>query len=89
MNRPTTTRQRLVAALIGIATLLPAGAAQADYYTQNNPYSRQYNNWNNNFQGYSGGNREYRQQIRQMNPYGSNYRDYQRQQNSSFGGYRY
>lgn len=64
--------QRLLfAALLTASALLSGGAAQAQ---SANPYASQYNSWNRNFPGYQGGSRDYRRQVREMNPYGSSYR---------------
>jgi len=44
-----------------------------------NPYSERYNNWNQQFPGYPGGSGIYRQQVRDLNPYGDQYRLIQRE----------
>ena len=61
----------LLAALISGTALFTAGTAQAQY---TNPYASPYRQWNQSFPGYQGGSREYRRQIRDMNPYGGSYR---------------
>lgn len=67
-------------ALLGLSALLgSAGAVQAQYY---NPYGSSYQRWNQRFPGYDGGSSIYRRQVRDMNPYGVPYRNYQRETRS-------
>jgi len=73
----------LAVALLSIPTLLSSGAALAQYY---NPYTNQYRQWNQSIPGYQGGNGEYRRQVRDMNPYGSSYHQYQQEQRRSSWG---
>lgn len=40
------------------------------------PYQQQMNQWNNGFPGYEGGSREYRQQVRDMNPWNAPNNEY-------------
>jgi hypothetical protein len=65
----------------------PAPAALAQSFQPYNPYRQPYNNWNNNFSGYQDGSREYRRQIREMNPYRDSYNQIRRQNRSSGFGY--
>lgn len=66
-------------------SLAPASLAQS--FQPSNPYRQPYNNWNNNFSGYQNGSREYRRQIREMNPYGDSYNQIRRQNRSNGFGY--
>ena len=77
----------LVSALIALPMLVAsASAVHAQNY---NPYRQQYNQWNQQFPGYQGGGKEYRQQIREMNPYGDVYGQFQQEnrRNRSWGGW--
>ncbi len=71
-------------ALIGASALIGflPGSALAQYY---NPYKQQCNQWNNQFPGYQGGSREYRRDIREMNPYRQEYRQEDRRNKQYFG----
>jgi hypothetical protein len=73
----------LAVVLLSVPTLLSSGAAYAQYY---NPYTNQYRQCNQSFPGYQGGNGDYRRQVREMNPYGSSYIQYQQEQRSSSWG---
>jgi len=57
-------------------TVLVTPTAHAQYYI---PFRSQYHEWNQGFPGYRDGHSDVRRQIREMNPYGPSFREYQRE----------
>lgn len=67
----------LAAALLLLSPIgLTASKAEAQIF---NPYAEPYHNWNQQFPGYSRGGGIYRGQVRDLNPYGDQYRSIQKE----------